>query len=273
MPPLYRAGNCPAREPAGAEITHGATTGSRQPRQLAALIHHQARRGLDRLAGRALARPLREWAAAARRSAGRRTARRGCGRRSRSICSAARAELPQQELGHRQGDFAFAGEDGVGAGLAQQRHFAQVGRPGEDADLRDSARGPGGSPPRCRACPTDVRNRPSACSAPAAASVSLCVGVAIDGPQPVLAQPADGVQVQLDDRRLDVVFLQQPHQRAADGAVADDDGPARRRSQAVSAISARARRCALGPASQRSRARPALGLPLEHSRSGGRAAG
>ena len=49
-------------------------------------------------------------------------------------------------------------------------------------------------------------------------------GIAVDRVQARVADFPDGVQVHLDDRRLDVVVPEEPRHRAPDRAIADDDG-------------------------------------------------
>ena len=81
---------------------------------------------------------------------------------------------------------------------------------------------------------------------PACSRVSRCADVAVDGRDPLVGQPAHGLEVQLDDDGLELILEEQPDERPAHRPVADDHDPVaigfrRRRSRSVDDPGAAAR--------------------------------
>ena len=86
-----------------------------------------------------------------------------------------RPELPEKELGHRQGDLALAREDEVGPRVAECPILSEVDRAGDDEDLRVQLTCKPDRLRRCRACLTMLRMSPTEAPSPACSKVSRCV--------------------------------------------------------------------------------------------------
>jgi hypothetical protein len=145
--------------------------------------------------------------------------------RSRSICSG----VAPIEDAHGEGErhLAFRGEDVGRPGAAQPGHVAEVVRPDHDVDAGIDL--PGLADDllvlRARARGHHERRRPGDARL---AEHLRPARVAVDGPHVERAQAADGVEIELDHRRLDPVVQQQGRHGAAHGPVAHDDGAVHR---------------------------------------------
>src|SRR5206468_722419 len=100
-----------------------------------------------------------------------------------------RAQLPEDELRHRQRHFSLARKDGIGAGTAQRRDVPEVGRPREHLDARVGL----SSQPNCILAAAHAGRTEDEGNGALGACLRhslLMRGGAVDGPQALRAQSA-----------------------------------------------------------------------------------